>query len=91
MPKPRYLALQLRSKTPGATDKEVVDTLIASIERGDYSYRTAHPDWRIAIGWKNKKYAEFKWGEFRAEMERSAQSSLGFDAAVIEYLKRRLE
>jgi hypothetical protein len=88
--KPRRLWLQLRSDTPGASDKEVIDMLVQSISNGDYDYRTAHPTWRVAIGWKNKENVPFKWGEFRREMEQSAQSSPGFDYAVMEYLRSQL-
>jgi hypothetical protein len=84
MPKnrPRYLRLSLRSDTPGASEKTVLDTLMAAIQRGDYEYPK---EWRVAIGWSNKPEADLRWGEFTAEMRKSAASSPGWDIAVLNY------
>lgn len=88
--KPRYLRLQLRSSTPGAkNDKEIIDTLLDSIRRGDYDYKRKHPRWRIAIGWSNHRNAPLRWGEWTKEMKQSAVSSPGFDIAVAAYLENR--
>ena len=85
MPKTkRRLWLQLAVKAPGATKKQVRDELLRSIRRGDYAYPS---DWRIGLGWSNKEDGNLKWGEFTKEMQKSAQSSSGFDVAVKEYLE----
>lgn len=83
-PKPRKLWMQIFFDAPGATKEQVRETLIRSIEKGDYIY----PDgWRVAIFWRNKEEANWNKGEFTREMNASAQSSGGWDLAVIRYLR----
>ena len=76
--------MQIFFDAPVATKDEVRDTLIRSIEKGDYVYPE---NWRVAIFWRNKETAEMKKGEFTREMNKSAQSSDGWDLAVIRYLR----
>lgn len=83
-PKERKLWLQVFFSAPGATKDEVRETLIRSIERGDYVYPE---NWRVAIFWRNKEEAPMRRGEFTRELNKSAQSSEGFDMAVIRYLR----
>lgn len=83
-PKQRKLWLQVFFDAPGATREQVIETLIRSIEKGDYVYPE---NWRVAIFWRNKEEAKMRRGEFTREMNQSAQSSDGFDLAVIRYLR----
>jgi hypothetical protein len=82
--KQRKLWMRLRAKTPpGVTPNDVKRTLIASIERGDYTY----PDnWYVQILWRNREDVPMKEGEFTYEMNKSAQSSDGWDRVVLNYL-----
>jgi len=85
--KTRRLWLHIRADAPGVSKNVLLTTLLDSIRRGNYQYPAK---WRVALGWKNKPYAEFKWGEFTQEMKASAQSSPGFDIAVAQYLESKL-
>lgn len=85
--KPRYLRLQVKYSAPGVSRKEILQTLLDSIRRGDYEYPKS---WRVAIGWSNNPNAELKWGEWRREMLDSAESSDGWDIAVAQYLENQL-
>lgn len=67
--------------------KDIVRTLIKSIERGDYRLPRG---WRVVIEWKNKADAPMRRGEWRSEMQRSGESSDGFDKAVLSYLEQKL-
>ena len=85
--KPRRLWLKIKYSAPGASKKQVMKRLIQSIRQGDYDY----PDnWRVAIGWSNKQDGALKWGEWTREMIQSAQSSEGWDIAVMQYLESQL-
>lgn len=87
--KSRRLWLQIKFKVPaGVSPKKIARTLLDSIERGDYKYPKS---WSVAIAWKNSRFAEMKIGEFTAEMNASAESSRGWDAAVISYLENKLK
>lgn len=65
--------------------QRIIDTLISSIRRGNYEYPAG---WRVAIQWRNKANAPMRTGEFTEEMNASAQSSEGFDKAVLAYLEQ---
>lgn len=82
----RRLWLQIKF-SKGLDRKTVIRALITSIQRGDYIYPET---WRVALGWSNKVNGDLKWGEFTAEMNASAQSSTGFDRAVLAYLDSQL-
>ena len=85
--KTRRLWLHIRADAPGVSNRVLIETLLESIRRGDYAYPKS---WKVGLGWKNKPYVEFKWGEFTREMKASAESSPGFDIAVAQYLESRL-
>ena len=89
--KSRPLRLQVKFSAPGLSRETVLLHLIDSIKRGDYNYRTIHTRMRVAIGWSNRASGDLKWGEFRAEMQKSSESSFGFDSAVRAYLESQLE
>jgi len=84
--KSRRLWLEIKYHAPGATKSEVVQTLISSIKRGDYSYPR---NWLVGIYWSNSETADFRSGEFGKEMRASRQSSPGWDYAVLNYLMER--
>lgn len=64
--------------------KKIIDTLIRSIHRGDYRYPRS---WTVVVEWRNSATAEMRKGEWTSEMTASAQSSNGFDKAMIHYLE----
>jgi len=84
----RRLWLKVRYDVPKDVPKDrIVRTLIRSIRRGDYRLPKG---WRAILEWRNKKTEPMRRGEWRSELERSAESSQGFDLAVIDYLERQL-
>lgn len=87
--KNRKLWLEVKFHAPGIQDQAhhnfVRDTLINSVRRGDYSYPR---DWKVGIYWRNKANEPWRSGEFTREMRNSAAASLGWDLAVLEYLRR---
>jgi hypothetical protein len=85
--KTRRLWLKVKFDAPGVTRADVKKALIESIQRGDYEYRST---WRVALGWSNKENGALKWGEWTKEMTASAQSSEGFEYAVLQYLENQL-
>lgn len=81
--------MQIKYKVPkGVSPERVGRTLLESIENGDYEYPKR---WHVVILWKNSLFGKVKSGEFTEEMEESAQSSRGWDSAVISYLKGKLK
>lgn len=83
--KTRKLWLEIKAYAPGVPKDEIKRTLIASIRNGSYEY----PDgWKVGIFWRNKASAPMRSGEFTEEMSNSAESSSGFDQAVLSYLQR---
>jgi hypothetical protein len=85
--KKRRLWLNVLFKVPpGVSREKVLDTLIDSIDRGDYVYPKT---WKVAISWRNKESAPMKTGEFTKEMNASRSSSDGWDSAVLSYLENQ--
>ena len=82
----RRLWLHIKYDAPGASRKKVLDTLLRSTQNGTYTYPRK---WRVALGWSNSANGALRWGEFTREMKASAQSSDGFDKAVIQYLRNQ--
>lgn len=88
----RKLWINVRFKAPpSATKREVIETFLASVRRGhrtgDYSLPRGFEG---LLEWRNKPNAEMKRGPWETEMENSAESSEGFDFAVIKYLEGQL-
>lgn len=82
-----WLLIRVKSRhgKPLDVKREMVrDTLIDSINRGDYKYPD---DWYVQIEWRNREFDPMKAGEFTDEMNKSSRSSIGWDEAVIKYLK----
>jgi hypothetical protein len=67
--------------------REILNTLLRGIRDRTYSYPRS---WRVALQWKNKQMASMRTGEWTNEMQNSAESSSGFDAAVASYLENQL-
>jgi len=84
--KTRRLWLKVKFDAPVGI-VQVLETLIKSIDRGDYIYPS---NWRVALGWSNKENGALRWGEWTKEMTASAQSSEGFEFAVRDYLENQL-
>lgn len=84
--KTRELWIEIKVYAPGASKAEVKRTLINSIRNGSYSYPK---DWKIGLFWRNKFSAPMRSGEFTREMNKSADSSSGFDQAVLDYLRSK--
>lgn len=81
----RRLWLNVKYDIPqDVSEQKIIATLIRSIKRGDYRIPR---NWRVAIEWRNKESAPMRKGEWRAELEASAESSPGFERAVIHYLE----
>lgn len=90
---PRKLWLHVRVKgrdgqSIGLPSNTVLNTLIDSIQRGDYVYPS---DWIAEISWRNKELDPMKTGEFTEEMKASRVSSPGWDSVVLSYLRRKLK
>jgi hypothetical protein len=84
----RRLWLNVRFDVPKDIPRHrIIRTMIRSIRRGDYRLPSG---WRVVIEWRNKKTESMRRGEWRTELERSAESSPGFDLAVIDYLERQM-
>jgi hypothetical protein len=86
--KTRRLWLKVKFDAPGVSDRKVIETLLASIDRGDYEYPRG---WRVALLWSNKENGTMRVGEWTKEMRASAQSSEGFQFAVRDYLENKLQ
>lgn len=85
MPKPHSRQLYLQIAARGVRDLRLLrDTLIAAVERGDYSYPS---EWYVEIRWRNREEFENRTGEFTEEMFASRISSPGWDKAVLNYLR----
>lgn len=82
--KTRRLWLEIKVYAPGASKAEVRRTLIESIRNGSYSYPKT---WKVGLLWRNSLRAPMRSGEFTREMKNSADSSSGFDQAVLDYLR----
>lgn len=67
--------------------REIIRTLLRGIRDRTYSYPKG---WRVALQWRNKEMASMRVGEWTNEMQNSAASSPGFDAAVSSYLDNQL-
>ena len=76
---------QIKQSSQKRTKSDIKAALIASIAGGGYQL----PPWlKARIQWRNKEAAPMREGEWTEEMMASAQSSPGFDLAVMSYLDR---
>jgi hypothetical protein len=83
--KPRRLFLKVSVRNAkGFSRRQVLDTLIASVESGRYKLPK---DWRVVLSWKNSERAPYKSGDWNSELRASRRSSSGFDKAVLAYLE----
>ena len=82
----RRLWLEVKWKVPPGVPREIViETLKQSVLNGTYNLPIG---WQVIIAWKNKENANFKFGPWKRELAKSAQSSDGFDKAVLSFLDR---
>jgi hypothetical protein len=85
----RRLWIGLRYDIPkNVSEEKILRTLRRSITRGDYELPKG---WRVAIEWRNKQDAPMKRGAWKPELEASAESSPGFDLAMLRYLDGQLD
>lgn len=87
VPKTRQLWINIKVKFlrgPRPSPQVVRDTLIEAVIRGDYVYPK---NWLVRLEWSNSPFGDMKHGEFGDEMRASARSSVGFDRAVLKYLR----
>jgi len=87
--KPRrlWLGIEVVSVPPQTPRVLIIEALKESINRGDYSLPRG---WQINIRWRNKENARMKVGPWTEELTKSAASSDGFDATVLDYLDRQI-
>lgn len=85
--KTRRLWLNVTQKGVNVSRRKFVQRLIDSIEDGTYKLPK---EWKVVLHWRNRENARMKRGEWQEEMEQSAQSSPGWDIAVLTYLRRKL-
>lgn len=88
MKKPRrlWIGLEIVSVPKGTTRGLILDVLRESIMSKQYDLPEG---WQINLRWKNSERAEMKIGEWSEELADSADSSEGFNYAVLSYLERQ--
>ena len=80
----RRLWINIKVRAKEIDQETVRQTLVDAVQRGDYVYPAT---WYVQLEWRNRENDIMKIGEFRAEMNKSRQSSTGFDEAVLKYLR----
>lgn len=85
--KTRRLWLNVKQSGVKTTRTKFIKRLIESIEDGTYRLPKS---WKVTLLWRNREDARMRSGPWEQEMARSAESSMGWDAAVLVYLKRML-
>lgn len=87
MPKRRrrlWIGLEVVSVPKGVTRGLLLDVLKESIRTGKYTL----PDgWAVNLRWRNSERAQMKSGNWTDELTASADSSEGFNMAVLDYLE----
>jgi len=83
----RRLWLNVKQKGVKVTRRKFILRLIQSIEDGTYRLPK---NWHVTLFWRNKEEAPMRSGSWQEEMEASAESSPGWDIAVLTYLRRKL-
>lgn len=86
--KPRRLWTKIKgSVPPGTTAAEFWGMLRKTVRSEEYDL----PDgWDVTIEWKNKEDADFKSGDFTEAMQESAESSRGWDLAILHYINGQI-
>lgn len=83
----RRLWLNITQTGVNVTKREFIERLIQSINDGTY---VLPREWQVTLHWRNKETAPMRSGPWQEEMEASAESSEGWDSAVLAYLRRKL-
>ena len=87
--KGRQLWTKIRARIPGGIDRAAFwGTLRASINRGDYELPD---DWDVTIQWRNRDDAPMRSADFSIAMQESAESSRGWDKAILSYVNRQID
>jgi hypothetical protein len=89
----RKLWLNVRYQAPPRySHNDIIEELIRSVRRGHRSGDYSLPrGWRAVLEWRNKPNVEMRRGPWAKELSESAESSEGFDFAVIKYLEGQYE
>jgi len=86
--KPRKLWTKIRGTVPpGTGSAEFWGVLRKAVREKEYQLPD---DWDVSIEWKNKEQADFKSGGFIEAMQESAESSRGWDRAILGYINRQI-
>lgn len=85
--KTRRLWLNVKQKGIRVSRQKFIKRLIKSIEDGTYRLPKK---WKVTLLWRNKEDTPMRSGPWQEEMEQSAESSPGWDFAVLSWLKRKL-
>ena len=81
-----WLGIEVVSIPKGTSRGLLLDVLKESIRSRKYTLPTG---WKINLRWKNSERAQMKIGQWQNELMDSAESSDGFNYAVLDYLERQ--
>lgn len=84
--KPRRLWLNVKASGVKVPVKQFIRTLRESIENETYKLPKG---WNVWIEWRNREGVKPKAGEWKEELEESAEESDGFNKAVLDWLERK--
>jgi hypothetical protein len=85
----RKLWTKITAKVPlGVSVRDFWTTLRQGIESKSYGVPVGA---NVKIEWRNKEGASMKSGEYGKEMRASAESSVGFDKAILSYIDKQIE
>lgn len=90
MPKRKRRKLWTKIKgtvPPGTTAAEFWGTLRKVVRSQEYELPDA---WNVTVEWKNKLDADFKSADFTEAMIESAESSRGWDLAILHYINGQI-
>lgn len=86
--KERRLWLNIKQSGVDVSREKFIQTLIDSIEEGEGEYRLPK-GWNVWIEWRNKEAAPMRSDEWSEAMQESAESSDGWDKAVLAWLRSK--
>jgi hypothetical protein len=85
----RKLWRRIVARVPKGTDRaEFWGTLRAAIKDGSYD---VPEEWHVTIEWRNKEHAAMKSDDFASAMRESAESSRGWDGAILDYVEQKID
>jgi hypothetical protein len=78
-----WIGLEIVEVPKGTPRGLILDVLRESIRSGKLDLPNG---WKINLRWRNSEQAKMKIGTWQDELEASADSSEGFNMAVLDYL-----